>query len=119
MNTGHLPSCIELVKGLSQCEPDVRGMNLRTLMASFKFQDEILKNSFDTILYWLDERSSGLTEEEDLRLRATVMMVREDKLWFKKYHPGELEDQNYENHFMSLLTKEKNIHRKRKALMAL
>ena len=69
-------TCIELVKGLQQCDSNVTAMNIRVLMASMKFQEEILKATWKTILSLLHANCSGLTDDEVLRLRATIMKVK-------------------------------------------
>ena len=84
-------SCIELVKGLEPCEPNVKAMNLRALLANSAKHSDILKATGDHILLWLnsDGNDTGLTDDEKLRLRATVMMVKGDKSWFKPNDGGE------------------------------
>ena len=85
--------CIELVKGLEQCQPNVKAMNLRALLANSAKQTDILKATGDPILGWLDSdgNDTGLTDEEELRLRATVLRVKGDKSWFKPNDGGELQ----------------------------
>ena len=87
-------TCIELVKGLEQCEPNVKAMNLRALLANSSMQTDILKATGDTILVWLNSdgrTDTGLTDEEKLRLRATVMRVKRDRSWFNPNDAGELQ----------------------------
>ena len=70
-----MSSCIELVKGLDHCEPNVKGMNLRVLLPSSKFQEEVLQATWGTVLSWHDEQNSGLTDEEMLHLKTTAMKI--------------------------------------------
>ena len=68
-------SCIQLVKGLSQCDLNVRGMNLRVLLGNSKLGKKILKSTWREVISLTEESSSGLTVDEVLRLKATVTMV--------------------------------------------
>ena len=90
MNGNKVPSCIELVKGLHQCEGNVKAMILRALLSNSTFLEELLRATWRTILSWLDWPCSGLTDDEVLRLRTTVMKVKEDTSWFDKNNPGEI-----------------------------
>ena len=82
MNENKVASCIELVKGLHVCEDDVKAMNLRSLLANTKLREAIFAATWEKILSWLDWPCSGLTDEEVLRLRTTIMKVRDDSGWF-------------------------------------
>ena len=52
-------------------------------------REEILKATWENVLSWLDADCSGLPDDEVLRLRATVMKVRNDTSWFDRDNPGE------------------------------
>ena len=84
-----MTTSIVLVKGLSQCEDSVKAMNLRALLANSKCQEEILKATWGTILDWLDQIRSGLSNEEALRFRATLMKVKDDTSWYNHKLLGE------------------------------
>ena len=89
MGNGHLSSCRELVKGLHACEDDVKAMNLRALLANTFMREAILAETWEKILSWLDWPCSGLTDEEVLRLKATIMKVNGDSSWFDPESLGE------------------------------
>ena len=91
-----VPSCIELVKGLHQCEADVKAMNLRALLANSELLEQILKATWKIIITWLDWPCSGLSDDEVLRLRTTVMKVKgdEDTRWFDKDNLGKFHTVN-------------------------
>ena len=110
-----MSACIYVIKGLSQndsnvaieewidpprneysdatseeSKSNVKSMNLRSLLVSVEYQEEILKATWKIVLSWLDANCSGLTEDEALRLRAAVMKVKNDTSWFDKDNPGKI-----------------------------
>ena len=89
MNHKHLSSCNELVKGLHACEDDVKAMNLRALLANTNLREAILADTQQKVLSWLDWPCSGLTDDEVLRLRTTIMKVKKDSSWFDPENLGE------------------------------
>ena len=89
MNRNKVDSCKELVKGLHNCEDDVKAMNLRALLANTKLRETILADTQQKILSWLDWPCSGLTDDEVLRLRTTIMKVKGDSSWFDPDNLGE------------------------------
>ena len=89
MDQNHLSSCIELVKGLHACKNDVKTKNLRILLANPDLREAILAATWEKIFSWLDWPCSGLTDEEVLRLRTTIMKVRDDSGWFDPDNLGE------------------------------
>ena len=87
----HISSCIELVGALKHCDLSVKAMSLRAIMAHLggrgnirTFTDIIVNATTDLILSWMDDKgtNTGLTDEEDLRLRAFLMKARENDEWF-------------------------------------
>ena len=84
-----LESCIELVRGLRQCSSNVKAMNLRALLGNWEpydhnpllrpmIQEEILKATWELVQSWLncEGKSTILTEDEELRLRAALAKAR-------------------------------------------
>ena len=94
MNESEVSSCIELIKSLAKCEARLKAMNLRALLGNSDLVEKILKSTSNEVLSWLDPPRSGLTDDEVLRLRATVMKVQKDKSLFKKDNPGEYQNGN-------------------------
>ena len=82
MNIGRInndaSTCIQLVKGLSQCLPYVKAMNLRALLGNSEYSKLpkiILKNTWEILLNEPGVSSSGLTDDEMLRLIGRVMKL--------------------------------------------
>ena len=98
MNRGKQSACIELIKGLAQCEANIKAMNLRALLGNSNTLEEILKATSSIVLSWLDPPSSGLTDDEVLRLRAILMKVQKDKSWYEKDNPGKFHNKNLLEH---------------------
>ena len=90
MKNDKVATCIEIVKGLHKCGASVKAMNLRALLASFQYKEKILNAIWETVLSWLDWPCSGLTDEEVLRLRTTMMKVKGDASWFDINNPGNI-----------------------------
>ena len=88
INENDLSTCIELVKGLYQCGSNIKAMNLRALLANSKFQEEIFKVTWKTILSWEKQKRIGLTHNETLRLMAILMRIKEDMVWYNKNFTG-------------------------------
>ena len=87
MNENNFDSCKELVKGLHSCKGNVKAMNLRALLANTKLRENILADT--QVSSWLDGDSCGLTEEEVLRLRATIMKAQDDSSCLDFNYSGE------------------------------
>ena len=71
-------SCTQLVKGLSQCLPYVKAMNLRALLGNSgdsKFLKKIFRNTGEILLNEPGLSRSGLTDDEVLRLIGRVIKV--------------------------------------------
>ena len=71
-------SCTQLVKGLSQCLPYVKAMNLRALLGNSgdsKFLKKIFRNTGEILLNEPGLSRSGLTDDEVLRLIGRVIRV--------------------------------------------
>ena len=76
----NVPSCIELVKGLHQCEADVKAMNLRALLANSELLEQILEATWKIIITWLDWPCSGLSDDEHMQMsRSTKEGLRQKK----------------------------------------
>ena len=95
-NWSGLESCKELVRGLHPCSSNVKAMNLRALLGNWDtrngsmIQGEILKATWELVLSWLScgGMRTGLTEDEELRLRATLMKAKGDTTWYDPNNEG-------------------------------
>ena len=93
MNEGQVSSCIELIKGLANCDPNVRATNIRrVLLADSSMLENILKDTWKSISSWLNQPLCGLTENEVLRLTAMGKKARKEGNWFDTNDPGELQN---------------------------
>ena len=93
MNKGKVASCIGLIKGLANCEPNVRAMNIRRVMlAESSLIENILKDTWTTISSWLNQPLHRVSENEVLRITAMGNKARKERNWFDTKDPGELQN---------------------------
>ena len=81
------------MQGLQESSPREKGLCLRTMVNSQfllhqKLVNDILRGAGETILEWLDGNSVTLGENESLRIRAAIMSISGDKIWFKPTNQG-------------------------------
>ena len=81
-----------MIQGLNDCTPEIRGTYLRAIMSSFAIlhqkTDEIFSECGESMLKWLDDKQTGMTAEEDLRIFAAVMRIQRMTMWFDQANDG-------------------------------
>ena len=65
----------------------MRGVNLRAMINS-GLEQTIFRSTGNQILEWVNEKSTGLSAEEELRLMAIVMKVQGNKTWYDHTNEG-------------------------------
>ena len=86
---GHDDFTTEIFKALQECSSSLmRSANLRALINSGSV-DTIFVTMGTQILQWLNENSTGLGAEEELRLRAMIMKVHGNQRWYDQDNEGE------------------------------
>ena len=89
MNEGKVSSCIGLIKGLTNCDPNVRALNIRRLLlADSSLLEDILRDTWTTISSWLTQSLGGLTENEVLRITTLEKKARKEGNWFDNNSEG-------------------------------
>ena len=89
MQRGDEKSCIELVKGLHNCAPNLKAMNLRALVSSKQLSRAVLSSpAGDLVLSWLEGKNTGLARAEELRLTATIMKIQGNTEWYDPTDKG-------------------------------
>ena len=80
---------LEIIKALHQCPSKMKAIILRAVMNfPSKARYKILFSAANLILFWVDEKSTGLSTEEVTRLMAFVRGIQDNKEWYDPNNEG-------------------------------
>ena len=75
------------MKSLQECSIDIKATNLRAVINSGS-GEIIFRRTGNRIRRWMDDRLTGLSSEEDLRLMAKIMKIQGHKAWYNPNNKG-------------------------------